>query len=340
MTTSHLITNRDLSLLCDIDTNCLTYSWRKLITVLGCEYLSIYNDTVLTVRNLQGSITYFSSLLTKDCTEQSLFCCKLSLSLWSNLTYQNITGTNLRTDTDDTIFIQILQCIVTDTCYITSDLFRSQLRITCFDLELFNMNRGIYIVHYHLFRQQNRILVVITFPLHESNQRVLTKSKFSVRSRRTISDNFALFYMIALEYDRTLVVAVGLVRTLELSQNVLIPVTIIRLDENVIRLCTLNNTCILSNNTDTRVNSCLWLHTGSNYRRLSCQKRYCLTLHVRSHQRTCRVIVLQEWNQGCSHREYHSWRHIHVIEHGLIVSLCLFSETTRYSICSEVSIII
>ena len=89
------------------------------------------------------------------------------------------------------------------------------------------MNRGINIILYQTLRDQDSILVVITFPFHESDQRVLTKCKFTHGSRRTICNNFALFNMIALVDDRTLIVAVRLVRSLELGQDIFICLTII-----------------------------------------------------------------------------------------------------------------
>ena len=129
MTTSHLITNGDLSLLCDVNTYRLIYSRRQLVTIFSCEYLGIYNDTVLTMRYLKGSITNLTCLLTEDCTKKSLFCCKLSLSLRSYLTYQDIPCTNLCTDTDDSALIKILECVITNAWNITGDLFRSKLCI-------------------------------------------------------------------------------------------------------------------------------------------------------------------------------------------------------------------
>ena len=91
---------------------------------------------------------YRSRILTEDGTQQSLFRSQFGLSLRSNFTHQDITGTNLCTDTNDTSVIQILQCIITDTGYITGDLFRSKLGVTCFCLILLNMNGSIHIITY------------------------------------------------------------------------------------------------------------------------------------------------------------------------------------------------
>ena len=52
MTASHLITNRDLTFLGDIDTDSLVYAWCKLVTIFSCKYLSVYDDTICTMRYL------------------------------------------------------------------------------------------------------------------------------------------------------------------------------------------------------------------------------------------------------------------------------------------------
>ena len=163
MTTSHLITNGDLSLLCNINTYCLIYSRAQLIAVLSCKYLGIYDNTIFTVGYFKGSITYLSCLLTKDGTKETLLSSKLCLSLRSNLTNKDITGTYLSTDTDDTTLIQIFQSVIADTRNITCDLFRSQLGITGFCLIFLDMDRCINIVLYKSLAKQNGILVVITF---------------------------------------------------------------------------------------------------------------------------------------------------------------------------------
>ena len=107
MTASHLITNRNLTFLCNVNTNRLVNCWRQLVTILPCKYLCIHNNTVSAVWNTKGSITNFSCLFTENSTKKSFFSSKFCLSLRSHLTYQNISGMNFCTDTDDTILIQI-----------------------------------------------------------------------------------------------------------------------------------------------------------------------------------------------------------------------------------------
>ena len=232
------------------------------------------------MRYFQRSITYFTCFLTKDCTKKSLFCRKLCLSLRSNFTNKDIAGTYFSTDADNTTLIQIFQCIVAHARNITCDLFRSQFGITGFAFIFFNMNRCINIVHNKSFTEEYRILVVITFPCHESDQRVLTKSKFSVCCGRTICDNLSCLYVLTLEYDWFLVVTVTLVTSQIFSQMVIIFCTIIILNADICRCGTKYSTRFLCNYADTGVNCCLHFHTSTNYRSLCCQKRHSLTLHV------------------------------------------------------------
>ena len=105
MTAGHLISHGDLTFLSNIYTNRFVNGRSKLVAVFSGKYFGIHNDTVCAVRHTQGGITNLSCLLAEDGAEQSLFCGKLGLSLRSNLTYQDVTGVNFRTDTDDTVLI-------------------------------------------------------------------------------------------------------------------------------------------------------------------------------------------------------------------------------------------
>ena len=232
MTAGHLITNGNLSFLCDVNAYRLIYTRRQLITVLTCKYLRIYYNTIFSMRNLQGSITNFTCFLTENSTKQSLLCCQLSLSLRSNLTNQNISCTNLCTNTDNTALIQIFQSIVTDTWYIACNLFRSEFCITGLCLIFLDMNRSVHVFLNKTLTQKNRILVVVAFPCHESNQRVLSKSKLTIRGRRTICNYLSGLYMLILHNDRLLVIAVTLVTSHEFCQTILIFCTVIIFNYN------------------------------------------------------------------------------------------------------------
>ena len=111
-------------------------------------------------------------------------------------------------------------------------------------------------------------------------------------------------------------------------------------DDDLVGSGALNDTGILSQYTHTGVNGCFACDTGINNRSLCRQKRHCLTLHVRSHQRTVRIIVLQERNHGSCHGEYHLRGYVHQVDILLLERSCLFSVTSRNVIMNEIAIFI
>ena len=116
--------------------------------------------------------------------------------------------------------------------------------------------------------------------------------------------------------------------------------TIILTYNNLVRNCTFYDTCVLCYDTYTGVNCSLLLHTGTNCRSFRQHQRNGLTLHVGSHQCTVCVVVLQERNQSRSYREHHLRRYIHVVKHGLIISLGLIKITSGYVVSYEISVLI
>ena len=108
MTACHLVSNGNLSLLRDINADCLIHSRRKLVAVFSCENLGIHDNTIFPVRHFQGSIPYLSCLLAEDGAQEPLLCGQFCLSLRSHLSYQNIACTNLGADTNNSALVQIL----------------------------------------------------------------------------------------------------------------------------------------------------------------------------------------------------------------------------------------
>ena len=147
--------------------------------------------------------------------------------------------------------------------------------------------------------------------------------------------------MVTLVNDRLLVVAVGLVASLEFCKMVNISVSIrISLNNDLVGSGTLNNTGILCNYANTGVNSCFRLDTCTNDRSFCSKKRNCLTLHVGTHERTVRVVVLKERDHGCRYGEYHLRRDIHKVDGTFLEGGSLLTETTGYVVVDEVSVLI
>ena len=250
------------------------------------------------MRNSQGSIANLTGLLTKDGTKEALLGRQLSFSLWSYLTYQNIAGSNLCTNADNTVFVQILQIFLGNIWNITGNFLRSQLGITSLAVIFLNMNGGINISLNEVFTKKNSILVVVTFPWHICNDNVVAQCQLTMVSSRTISYRLLRLYHITLKYDRELVDAGALVGAHKLLELVLIKIAVLSADNNLVCTYGINYTGMLSQNHNTGVARCLVLHTSTNQWSLGTEKRNCLTLHVGTHQCAVSIIVFQEWNHG------------------------------------------
>ena len=338
MTAGHLVAYGDFSLLRDINTNRLVDARRQLVSVFSCEYTGFHNYSVLSVRNLEGGVSYLSGLLPEDSAEQTFLGGELCLSLRRHFPDQDISGANLCADPDNTSLVQILQGFLPDTRNVPGDFLRTELGVTGLALILLNMNRGIDIILYQPLAEQYGVLVVVTFPCHESDQRILSESKLSIGSGRAVGDNLSGFYMVTLKDNRTLIVAVALVASGKLHQVIDIPGSVVVIHADLIGGRAGNRSVLLRHHTDTGVYGGFLLDSGSYHRGLCKQKRNRLTLHVGSHQCAVCVVILQEGNQRGRHGEYHLRRHVHVLKHGLLVSLRLVSVTSGYIFMNKMSL--
>ena len=306
MTACHLVAYRNLSLLCNINSDCLIYAGRQLIAVLSGKHLSIHYNTVFAVGNLQGSVPHLSGLLTENRPKQPLLCGQLRLSLGSDLAYQNIACPNLCADANDSSVIQILQGLITHPRHVSGNLLRPQLRISGLCLIFLDMNRCIHIVLHQPFAQQNGVLIVVALPGHESDQRVLAQSQLAHSRGWTVRDNLPLRHMVALEHNGLLIIAVGLVASGELGQAVLHLLSVIASHTDQSGGYIVHRACLSGHNTVSGVHGGLGLHACTHHGSLRQQQRHSLTLHVGSHQRTVGIVVLKEGNQRGSHGEHHS----------------------------------
>ena len=175
------------------------------------------------------------------------------------------------------------------------------------------MNRSQKVFGYNTLRNNDSVLVVVTFPWHISNHEVLAQGKFCLIARRTVSQNIALIYLVALANQRLVIHATRLVGTLELRNKVFIIFAIFTLNNDGLTVNVVNNTSILSNQNLTRVNRNAVLDARTNQRSVRTKQRYCLTLHVGAHECTVCVVVLQEWNKRGCNRGHLTRRNVHVV---------------------------
>ena len=116
--------------------------------------------------------------------------------------------------------VEILKSLFTNVRNITSDFFRAELGVTRSHLELVDMNRCKDVILDDLFRDQDRILEIITIPRHESHEDVTTNGKLAILSRSTIRKDLAFLYRLSARNNWLLIKACARIGTHKLTKVV------------------------------------------------------------------------------------------------------------------------
>ncbi len=333
----HLVAYGNLSLLGYIDADCLIHAGRELIAVLPGEHFCVHYDAIFPMGNLQGGIAHLSRLLAEDSAQQPLFRGQLRLSLGRDLAHQDVSRVHLRTDADDASVVQILQGVIAHAGHVPGNLLRPQLGISGLRLILFDVDGSIHVILHQALAQQHGVLVVVSLPCHEADQRVLAQSQLAHGGGGAVRDDLAFRHTVALEHDGLLVVAVGLVASGELGQVELFLLTVIIGNPNRLGRHIVDSARFPGNDTDAGVHSGLRLHARAYHRRFRGQKRHSLALHVGTHQGTVGIVVLQERNQRRRHGEDHPGRNVHIVEHGAGVLGSLLPITAGHAVADKMS---
>ena len=272
-------------------------------------------------RSLQRSILHITSLVTENGTEQFFLRRRIGLALGRNLTYKDVARFDARTDTDNTIVVQILGCLFTDIGDIRGQFFHTTLGFANLQRKLLHMNRRQQVLSNDPFVQHNGILVVISLPRHISNQKVLTQRQFTILRRIALSQDLAFGHTLTLVANRTQVNRHILVRATPLRNSVFLQRrleadkffvlrTVIQ-NANSRGIHKVNHTVAFSRNLCARIAGQLTLDARAHDRSLGTQQRNSLAHHVRSHQSAVGVIMLQERNQRSRNRSNLLGRNIH-----------------------------
>ena len=160
-------------------------------SIISIPYTHFYPDNiVLTAFEEEGQnraflkwerpqLERFTLFFTENGAQQTLFGRQLRLAFRGHFSHQDIAGTHFRAYPDDTPVVQVFQSLVADAWHVPCDLFRTQLCVAGFGFIFFNMYGCIDIIPDKALGQKNRVLIVITFPGHKADQRILAESEFA-----------------------------------------------------------------------------------------------------------------------------------------------------------------
>ena len=155
-----------------------------------------------------------------------------------------------------------------------------------------------------LLGHQDGVLEVVAPPRHECDQHVATQSQLTEIGARAIGEHVALFDPLTLLDDRLLADTGVLIRAPELDQLVDIGTELLRFtgvdvfaldaDDDALGIDRIDDASPLAQHHRARVTGHDRFEAGADNRRFAAQQGYSLTLHVRTHQGTVGVVVLEE----------------------------------------------
>ena len=145
---------------------------------------------------------------------------------------------------------------------------------------------------------------------------------------RTVGDDLTLHDAVARAHDRLLVDAGVLVRALELRELIDVRADLTRelrgvvlafdAHDDALGVDRVHDAVALGQDHGAGVARGDAFHAGADQRRLGDEQRHGLTLHVRTHQRAVRVVVLQERHERGSDRDKLLGRDVDVVDLGLV----------------------
>ena len=218
----------------------------------------------------------------------------------------------MRTNTNDTIFIQVFSCFFAYIRNIGCKFLQTTFSFAYFEQLLNYVNRSEHILTYDTLGKDDSILIVITFPRDIGYFEVFTESKFTVLGSITFGKYLSCFHFISFAHDWVQVNGGILVCLLELRQQIfflrriegdeLFVFRSVVFDTNTFCIYIGNNASAFSLYLCTAITDKLSFDTSTYDRRLAGNQRHGLSHHVRSHQCTVGIIVLEERDECCSDR--------------------------------------
>ncbi len=171
------------------------------------------------------------------------------------------------------------------------------------------MNRGVGVVLYQLFADDDRVFEVVSLERHEGHQHVATEGQFPLERCRPIGDDIPFFHFVAGSDDRLLVLTGPLVEPDKLTQLV-----DLRADLNPLGIDVGDSPLVASPYEHAAMPRHVAFQASPHDGGLGHQQRHRLSLHVGAHEGAIGVVMLQEGNESGRHADHLARRDVHVLD--------------------------
>ena len=178
------------------------------------------------------------------------------------------------------------------------------------------MDAGIDIVLDKAFADDYGVLKVIAAPGHECDHDVFAQCQFAVVGSGAIGYGVARRDLLPYLHERPLIHRSPRVASEEFIQRVFdfLFAAFARGHHHAIRGDRFDRAVLFRANNGSGVESDFLLQPSADERRFGSEQRNGLALHVRTHQRPVRVVVLQEGNQAGRGTDKLFWRDVHKLD--------------------------
>src|SRR6185369_1728183 len=291
-----------------------------LVDAVTVEHAHFHDRALHAGRHAERGIADVGSLFTEDGAQKLFFRRHRAFALRRDLADQDVAGADFGADIDDAGFVEVLQRFFRNVRNVAGDFLRAELGVAGHHLELLDVDRGEDVALHDPLREQDRVFEVVAVPRHERDQHVAAERELAEIGRGTVGDDVALADDVADLHQRTLVDAGRLVGALVLHQPVDIDARLGGIeilggaDHDAGGVDLVDHAGTAGRDRRARVTRNHAFHTGADERRLGANQRHRLALHVRAHQRAVGVVVLEERDQRCGHRNQLLRRHVHVVD--------------------------
>ncbi len=191
------------------------------------------------------------------------------------------------------MFIKVPQSPFAYIGNITGKFFLAEAGLAHFGGKFVDVNARKAIVLAEFFTDDNRVLKVKTVKRDKPHKDIFAESQHAVGGPPPICYDLAALYLVAELDDGFLIKAGSFVQPNKFGEVVFIGVV-----NNYLGCVHCSNDTTASSTDDhTRVLANHLFHAGTDQRRLCLQQRNRLPLHIRTHQGSVCIIVLQEWDK-------------------------------------------
>ena len=280
----------------------------------------VHHGTVHTGRHAQRAVFDVRGFLAKNRTQEFFFRRLRTLALRRNFTNENVARFHFRTDMNDTGAIQFRQRTFLDVWNVAADFLRTEFGIARDAGQLLDVNGGKAVFLDNTLGNEDGVLEVIAVPRHEGDEHILPQRQFAQIGGRAVGKYITTRDHIArldqrLLVDTSVLVGAGVFGEVVniYPQTARLHFIIIDLDDNTRGINEINHPATLGAHQYAGIAGNDPFHTGTDQRLVGAQRRHRLTLHVRAHQRTVSVIMLQEWNKRSGDGDDLLRRNVHII---------------------------